>query len=713
MSPPKTPEIPEKDIYQFLEETPPAWVIAHWGELAQTPRCPLDIFHANPRFFLSWMLLWEKTAQDLFLPWEVTQAWESLCLRAWPLAVKTWEPETLTRWIRLSNLWDRVQEKLFDPPDPHESKALEEAKGANPGVPWDLLRREFEARREAEIYADDNSSLNNIDTWQSPTDIIPAEVWPRASFCMFEYPEALLNQIRKTNTDIDVRRARLIKFCKEAKEGWEKEWIRGAEEEKDEEDGIQNLRPQTPPKKIIFQIEGELSEIEPAPEERRLRRDLRSYKWIKRGIIRVPGPATPSGTSWEQIITSLLKKTEFTVKKRERLEEAAQKLNRDWNSLFSEADQMALNFLQFIARTGADQRMRDDPIIYLKVISIALNVIGLLEKMMPPRILRDAWLQSTWEKIFGGKASYDLSLLKLIEFIIADGLNIPPKDVGTALQNEGIRPTPFPKEEFLQFCQSGTFEEHQDSIWTTDNPDRREEGTEDAEDKEEEQEGWRGWDIEICSNLEGKLAEAFSEEAGGSDTPTPVYTSQLAEWARGKNFLRRWEATLDPLLPADVQAELATHWDFAARLSLAANPNITPKVLEQLARDVQPSVRVVALARVQRGTARISPLVGEILTPGEILWLLVGHPKTFFEFGSATYGDGSDAYAQWDAWRGAEGEIDEWAYFGGLLFESGERGLEASHIALHGLSFNGCGRYPCMYLGTTNRELTIQSKPTF
>ncbi len=270
------------------------------------------------------------------------------------------------------------------------------------------------------------------------------------------------------------------------------------------EEENQNLNPPTTQKTIIFRIEGGWDEIEPAFVEHRRRRDLRSFKWMGRVIIRVPGQTTPSGTSWEQFITSLRKKTEFTIEKQERLKEAAQKLHRDWNSLFSEADQMVINFLQFIARTRADQRMRDDPTINLKVITIALNVISLLETNMPQGPITDTWLQSTWEKIFEGKAPHDLDFLKLIKFILADGLNIPPLDVNAALQIRGIQPTPFSKEEFFKFCQSGSFEEHESQTFHA--PSREEE---DAGDEEEEDRKKRWWQMFFPEYIDEKDAEAY------------------------------------------------------------------------------------------------------------------------------------------------------------------------------------------------------------
>ncbi len=216
-----------------------------------------------------------------------------------------------------------------------------------------------------------------------------------------------------------------------------------------------------------------------------------------------------------------------------------------------------------------------------------------------------------------------------------------------------------------------------------------------AKRMEELEKFWHKMAQDIRQNLEKKLAATFPEEANLS-TPAPRDAAQLIQWARGEDLTPRWAAALHPQLPEDVQAELASHWDFATRLSLAANPSVVPQILENLSRDVQPSVRAVATARLQRGTIHLTPLVGEILTPGEILWLLVAHPRSFFRFGSASYGDGSEIYAQW--YKGPRGADDAWAYQGGLVYEEDERGKHPSHIGLNGLSRRGCGRYPCMYL---------------
>jgi hypothetical protein len=51
-------------------------------------------------------------------------------------------------------------------------------------------------------------------------------------------------------------------------------------------------------------------------------------------------------------------------------------------------------------------------------------------------------------------------------------------------------------------------------------------------------------------------------------------------------------------------------------------------------------------ARVHRGEVSITPLAGEILTSGEVLWLLVSHPTLYFEFAYTSWGDGSPEYGR-------------------------------------------------------------------
>ncbi len=111
----------------------------------------------------------------------------------------------------------------------------------------------------------------------------------------------------------------------------------------------------------------------------------------------------------------------------------------------------------------------------------------------------------------------------------------------------------------------------------------------------------------------------------------------------GDHYQRR-DAVLCYPVPPELQVKLATHWDFATRLALVGNPGTRASVLATLAQDPQPCVRLAADARVRRGVASFEPLFGEMLDPGEIVWLLSAHPGFFFQFGVTTWGDGSDAY---------------------------------------------------------------------
>ncbi len=178
---------------------------------------------------------------------------------------------------------------------------------------------------------------------------------------------------------------------------------------------------------------------------------------------------------------------------------------------------------------------------------------------------------------------------------------------------------------------------------------------------------------------------------------------------RGKDDLRRAIILTVPL-PIATQAELAAHWDFATRLALVGNPQTDTAIIATLAKDLQPCVRAAATARLRRGEAKIEPLIGEVLDPGEIIWFLAAHPSVYFYFGVTTWDNRNHAYRDWlenhmQEDSGIKGEIGggyAWAYEEGFFYEyqpDYERGAVVSHLALRGLGNYACGHFPCIYLG--------------
>jgi hypothetical protein len=148
----------------------------------------------------------------------------------------------------------------------------------------------------------------------------------------------------------------------------------------------------------------------------------------------------------------------------------------------------------------------------------------------------------------------------------------------------------------------------------------------------------RKWDAETRTSV---LVESVS-----------LSEAVLLEYLRNGKAIQRQFAALETNLPTYLQEEIVKHWDFAARLALAANPGASEPVLDELAGDKQPSVRAVVNARRQRGTPEICPLPGEVLTPGELLWLLASNPSSpnlvkGFLVGETTYGDGSVVFTRW------------------------------------------------------------------
>ncbi len=197
--------------------------------------------------------------------------------------------------------------------------------------------------------------------------------------------------------------------------------------------------------------------------------------------------------------------------------------------------------------------------------------------------------------------------------------------------------------------------------------------------------------------------------------PTGFTLADVTDRVRhGIDYLRR-AITLTLPLPVQLQVELATHWDFATRLALIGNSQTDAAVIATLSQDPQPCVRAAASARQRRGETKIEPLIGEVLDPGEIIWLLAAYPSVLFNFGVTTWDRGDGAYRRWlqtrlrkdeglDEWgmKDVKGIGLAWAYEDGFIYEDQpdyERGRKVSHLALNGLESYACGHYPCIYLG--------------
>ncbi len=200
------------------------------------------------------------------------------------------------------------------------------------------------------------------------------------------------------------------------------------------------------------------------------------------------------------------------------------------------------------------------------------------------------------------------------------------------------------------------------------------------------------------------LETPFCEVLRSRQQNFPQSPEGLKEWIQHGSARQRRAAARSPFLPEKEQEILTKHWDFATRLSLAVNSNIARSVFNILAGDIQPSVRVVIRARQRREGSTIEPHLGEVLNPGEVLWLLIAHPTKFFQF-SVAMGDRINPELADESLKrrkkrteekNSKGEVFAWAYSEGVLREDkpyNMYGYTASHLAL-----DGFGHLPCLYL---------------
>ncbi len=239
-----------------------------------------------------------------------------------------------------------------------------------------------------------------------------------------------------------------------------------------------------------------------------------------------------------------------------------------------------------------------------------------------------------------------------------------------------------------------------------------------------------GWITEVSSHLDAAITTPFPADRV---RPLPLShydhtmkyneiltPARVADAMEHGNHKQRRAIVLTHPIPPELQVKLAAHWDFATRLALIGNPGTNPAVIATLAQDPQLCVRLAAAARVRRGAASFEPLFGEMLDPGELVWLVSSHPGVVFRFGVTTWGDGSKSYHDWFITRLHEnkeqnkerehasfeigerhefGELYGWAYSEGFFLEEDERGYHGSHLAYFGLGDYACGQFPCLYLG--------------
>ncbi len=171
----------------------------------------------------------------------------------------------------------------------------------------------------------------------------------------------------------------------------------------------------------------------------------------------------------------------------------------------------------------------------------------------------------------------------------------------------------------------------------------------------------------------------------------------------------------DPRMPIEILQNLASHWDLAIRLSVASHPHADKDLLERMKADIQPSVRAVVEARNLRDGTLILPLPGELLSPGELLWLLVQNEGECLMFGISEEGNKRQEYSAWLTRQGQSwsrrttlpwkpfilGNVIQCAYWRGFLIVPEERGVEFINIAQNGFGSLLLSEFPVISLGSS------------
>ncbi len=681
---------------ELVESTPPAFVVSRWEILNREGEL-VSAFIARPDLLSSWMQRWFASREApgitpgagvnlLISPKVATDLTDPLA-RNWRELVKVLNPADVTRLCRSSNLLDGLQDYIFS-----NQEKLQMAKNKAPDVPWEQLRFEWQARQVVRKYLDDLYVENERPL--NPEEMPHVEIYPRGVFCEGQLLAPFTTQFPHLNTRTRVHQRLADLGAKLSKD--DVEWIfieqhpRIREEMDEEYQKNMTLArdPNTPP-----EILDNLARVEDGD----VRQQVASH------------PATPPSA-----LEYLTRKGQYST-------------SYLTDKLVAMHPATSPPILEFLSNSR-------DSFVKLAVMAHPATPASVLEKLSQDKEICEILAppsrhRSTHRLVNTRPQQVNITSLEQVQkaakcalaahpqtpdFVLDRlALDEDPSTRGAVAGNSRTRPailkrisednessvkkmvaknpaTPVDVIEILKRDNDAGVREA-----AINNPASMSARTPEVKDTQSPDQfliSWRDW-----LNGRGKFPAALQLRHMPPEYVTEV-TQEITQLGAHITRILAKE-TNDPKL----LISLARHWDLPTKLLVVVNPRVTQDILEIMTQDVQPSVRAIAGARLRRGGNRIDPFPGEILTPGEILWLLVSREGNEISFAADRRGDYSPDYAAWiSSFRGKEEpplRFQTYNYDAGIIRDNYDHDrFTYIHLALDGIRDLVIGRWPCMYM---------------
>ncbi len=675
-----------------VEEAPPDFIIARWESLNQNGAL-IRAFAAQSDLLLSWVHRWfdatwaRKSPANRMIPTEVVKELTNIWKENWVKLGSIFNPQEITRIFQDSNLLDGLQDYIF-----LDKGRLETAKQKIPGVPWEQLCLEWVARRAIRKHIDNLDVTNERPL--NPEEVPHAEIYPRGAFCEGQLLAPFTTQFPHLNARAMVHQRLADLGAKLSKD--DVEWIfieqhpRIREEMDEEYQKNMTLArdPHTPP-----DILGNLAQS----KDDDVREQLASH------------PATPP-SALEHLVKNGAYSTLYLVQRLVAMHPAA-----------------SPPILEFLSNSR-------DSFVKLAVMAHPATPASVLEKLSQDKeicgiLAPPSRHRSTHRLVNARPQQFNIMSLEQVQkaakcalaahpqtpdFVldrfasdedpstrgaVAGNSRTPPailkrlsEDNESSVKKMAAKnpATPVDVIEFLKRDNDAGVR-----VVAINNPASMSARTPEANDTQSPDQFliyWRDW-----LNGRGKFPSPLLFRHMPPEYVKEV-TQEITQLGAHITCILAKE-TNDPKL----LISLARHWDLPTKLLVVVNPRVTQDILEIMTQDVQPSVRAIAGARLRRGGNRIDPFPGEILTPGEILWLLISREGNEISFAADRRGDYSPDYAAWiSSFRGKEEpplRFQTYKYDAGIIRDNYDHDrFRYIHLALDGIRDLVIGRWPCMYM---------------